>query len=66
MGLVITEMIDKGLVNAIVSTGALMAHGFIEAAGYTHFKYQQEMNDRELYLKGYFFQVIHKVKYLEV
>jgi len=53
MGLVITEMIDKGLVNAIVSTGALMAHGFIESAGYTHFKYQQEMNDRELYLKGY-------------
>ena len=53
MGLVITEMIDKGLVNAIISTGALMAHGFIEAAGLTHFKYQQEMNDRELYLKGY-------------
>ncbi|MBW2977504.1 deoxyhypusine synthase family protein [Candidatus Woesearchaeota archaeon] len=53
MGLVITEMIDKGLVNAIVSTGALMAHGFIEAAGATHFKYQQEMNDRELYMKGY-------------
>src|SRR5438876_11569330 len=26
-GLVITELIDRGIVNAIVSTGALMAHG---------------------------------------
>lgn len=53
MGLMITEMIDKGLVNAIVSTGALMAHGFVEAAGCTHFKYQKEMDDDELYQKGY-------------
>ncbi len=53
MGLIITEMIDKGLVNAIVSTGALMAHGFIESAGMTHFKYQQEMDDTELHKKGY-------------
>jgi deoxyhypusine synthase len=53
MGLVVTEMIDKGLVNAIISTGALMAHGFIEAAGLTHLKYQHEMDDKELYMKGY-------------
>jgi deoxyhypusine synthase len=53
MGLIITEMIDRGMVNAIVSTGALIAHGFIEGAGFKHFKYEQDMNDRELYLKGY-------------
>ena len=32
-GLVITDLIDRGIVNAIVSTGALMAHGLVEAAG---------------------------------
>src|SRR5439155_22834291 len=32
-GLVITELIDRGIVNAIVSTGALMAHGLVEATG---------------------------------
>ncbi len=53
MGLVICDMIDNGMVDAIVSTGALMAHGFIEAAGMTHFKYKDEMDDTELYEKGY-------------
>lgn len=53
MGLVICDMIDHGLIHAVVSTGALMAHGFVEAAGMTHFKYQEGMNDRKLYYKGY-------------
>ena len=54
MGLIITEMIDRGMVNAIISTGALMAHGFIEGIGFKHYKYEWgSMNDRELYLKGY-------------
>ncbi len=29
--LIIAELIDRGIVNAIVSTGALMAHGLVEA-----------------------------------
>jgi len=54
MGLVVCDMIDRGMVHAVVSTGALMAHGFIESTGMTHFKYEMgQMNDRELYLKGY-------------
>lgn len=53
MGLVICDMIDNGMVDVIISTGALMAHGFIEAAGMTHFKYKDEMDDAELYEKGY-------------
>ncbi len=53
MGLVICDMIDNGMVDCIISTGALMAHGFIEAAGMTHFKYEEGMNDKELYYKGY-------------
>ena len=32
-GLVVAELIDRGIVNAIVSTGALMAHGLVEATG---------------------------------
>jgi deoxyhypusine synthase len=53
MGLVICDMIDSGLVHAVVSTGALMAHGFVEATGLAHFKYREGMNDAELYRKGY-------------
>jgi deoxyhypusine synthase len=30
-GLIIAELIDRGIVNAIVSTGALMYHGLVEA-----------------------------------
>ena len=53
MGLVLCDMIDEGWVDVIVSTGALMAHGFVEATGRTHFKYDPHMSDKELYDKGY-------------
>lgn len=53
MGLLICEMIDRGMVQAIISTGALMAHGLAEAAGMTHFKVPQNMSDKEMYLAGY-------------
>jgi deoxyhypusine synthase len=53
MGLVLCEMIDRGWVQAVVSTGALMAHGFAEAAGGRHFKHDPRMRDEELYEKGY-------------
>lgn len=53
MGLVICDMIDNGMADAVISTGALMAHGFVEAAGKTHFKYNRNMNDKELYYAGY-------------
>lgn len=53
MGLVICDMIDNGMVDAIISTGALMAHGFVEASGKTHFKYDRAMDDKELYYAGY-------------
>ncbi|MBZ5646799.1 MAG: deoxyhypusine synthase family protein [Acidobacteriia bacterium] len=52
-GLVITDLIDHGIVNAIVSTGALMAHGLVEATGKAHFRYDPKMNDVELYEAGY-------------
>ncbi|MBN1871733.1 MAG: deoxyhypusine synthase family protein [Candidatus Omnitrophica bacterium] len=53
MGLVICDMIDSSLVDAIVSTGAIMAHGFVEGAGLVHFKYDRDMDDTELYYAGY-------------
>lgn len=52
-GLIITELIDRGVVKAVISTGALMAHGLVEAAGRSHFKYDPAMNDAELYEAGY-------------
>jgi len=52
-GLIITDLIDAGVVNAIVSTGALMAHGLVEAAGRSHFRYDPRMDDNELYDAGY-------------
>ena len=52
-GLVVADLIDHGIVNAVVSTGALMAHGLVEAAGRSHFRYDPKMNDVELYEAGY-------------
>ena len=52
-GLVIAELIDRGIVNAIVSTGALMAHGLVEATGRAHFRHNPDLSDEELYEAGY-------------
>ncbi len=52
-GLIVAELIDRGIVNAIVSTGALMAHGLVEATGRAHFRYNPEVSDEELYEQGY-------------
>lgn len=52
-GLIITELIDRGIVKALISTGALMAHGLVEAAGRSHFRYDPKMDDLELYEAGY-------------
>lgn len=53
-GLLITEMIDRGILNAIVSTGALMTHGLVEGIGMSHFKFDPAtMNDKEFFEKGF-------------
>jgi deoxyhypusine synthase len=52
-GLIISELIDRGIVNAVVSTGALMAHGLVEATGRSHFRYNPDVPDTELYEQGY-------------
>jgi deoxyhypusine synthase len=46
-------MIERGYIQAVISTGALMAHGMIEGTGHKHFRYNAAMDDKELYEKGY-------------
>jgi deoxyhypusine synthase len=53
MGLVFCDLVESGVVRAIVSTGALMAHGLVEATGHSHFRYNPKMDDRELFEAGY-------------
>jgi deoxyhypusine synthase len=52
-GLVLCEMIDRGWVDAVVTTGALMTHGLVEGAGMLHFKHREGMRDEDLYERGY-------------
>ena len=52
-GLLLCEMIDRGWVHAVVTTGALMTHGLSEGSGRLHFKHRPDMNDEELYERGY-------------
>jgi deoxyhypusine synthase len=54
MGLVFCDLIESGIAKAIVSTGALMAHGLVEATGRSHFRYDpSKMDDNELFRAGY-------------
>ena len=53
MGKIMCTMIDRGMVQAVISTGALIAHGMSEAVGQTHYKYHPSMNDVDLFNKGY-------------
>ncbi len=52
-GLILCEMIDRGWVHAVVTTGALMTHGLVEGTGMQHFKHRTSMKDEELYQHGY-------------
>lgn len=53
MGLVVCDMIDYGMTDAIISTGAIMAHGLVESTGRTHFKHNETLSDADLYARGY-------------
>jgi deoxyhypusine synthase len=48
MDLVICDMIESGMIHAIASTGALMAHGLVSSIGLKHYKYNPKYNDTEL------------------
>jgi len=53
MGLVFCDLIESGVVKAVVSTGALMAHGLVEATGHSHFRYDPSVDDTTLFEAGY-------------
>ncbi len=53
MGLVLVRMIEHGLIHAVVSTGALMAHGLSEAVGLVHYKVNPGISDEVYFEKGY-------------
>ena len=51
-GLIVCDLIDNHLVDAIVSTGALITHGLTEGLNQHHFKVPTDKNDAELYELG--------------
>jgi deoxyhypusine synthase len=48
MDLIICDMIEQGMIQAISSTGALMAHVLVSSIGLKHYKYNPKYNDTEL------------------
>lgn len=48
MGGLIAKMIDRGWLQGIAATGALICHGFVEGVGLKHFKYDPSFNDIEM------------------
>jgi len=53
MGLLVCEMIERDMLDAVVSTGALMAHGFVESVGHAHFKSDPSVDDLDYYKAGF-------------
>jgi deoxyhypusine synthase len=53
MGLLMCKMIDRGWLDVVISTGALIAHGFIETLGRVHYKCPKNQLDKEFYSQGY-------------
>ena len=52
-GRILCDMIDRGLVQAVVATGALIAHGMTESIGLTHYRYDPSKSDTTLFQQGY-------------
>ncbi|MEZ6061205.1 MAG: deoxyhypusine synthase family protein [Planctomycetaceae bacterium] len=52
-GKIICDLIDRGCVQTVVATGALMAHGLTESIGLTHYRHDPNQSDSVLFEKGY-------------
>jgi deoxyhypusine synthase len=52
-GTMVCDLIDRGLVHAVVATGALIAHGLTESIGLTHYAVNPDTDDSDLFEKGY-------------
>ena len=53
MGRVLCEMIEAGIADIIVATGAIMAHGLSHAVGGTHYRHDPTVPDEQLFEWGY-------------
>jgi len=53
MGKIVCDMIDRGMLDVIIATGALVTHGLSEAAGFVHYKAKPGVRDAELFEMGY-------------
>jgi len=53
MGKILCDMIDRGMLDVVIATGAFVTHGLTEATGHVHYKHEPGMPDAELYAKGY-------------
>ncbi|MFY9252093.1 MAG: deoxyhypusine synthase family protein [Fuerstiella sp.] len=52
-GKIVCDLIDRGCVQAIIATGALIAHGLTESIGLSHYRSDPNQSDEELFEKGY-------------
>ncbi|MEZ6045544.1 MAG: deoxyhypusine synthase family protein [Planctomycetaceae bacterium] len=52
-GYIICELIDRGIVQGVIATGALIAHGLTESIGLAHYRCSPDHSDEELFEKGY-------------
>lgn len=52
-GRIVCELIDRGIVHAVIATGALIAHGLTESIGLTHYRYDATKSDETLFEQGY-------------
>ena len=53
LGLVLCEMIERDMVHAVVSTGALITHSLVENAGMSHFQTSDDFTDEDFFAAGY-------------
>ncbi|PON14661.1 deoxyhypusine synthase [Candidatus Entotheonella serta] len=53
MGTLICRMIDLGMIDVVIATGALITHGLSESVGLVHYRHPDGVSDPELYAKGY-------------
>jgi deoxyhypusine synthase len=51
-GLLLTDMIEQGLLDAVICTGAMLSHGLVLERGGQHFRCPADFDDREFFTKG--------------
>ena len=52
-GQIVCDLIDRGIVDTVIATGALIAHGLTESIGLTHYRYDSSKSDEDLFEQGY-------------